>query len=177
VFWWAARETGPFVVSERGSGVRERSGRRDGGRVQCGAQRPIISRGAWRETATHRRSRLVRAPSAIREYRSESRAMDPSSPHVDPVTAAGEVSLRFDRWFASRELDLPPETRAQFVEMGMEALQRWPDRSSGDVLDELIAELDGRLATIAEEQTSQPAAATRPARGLGRFFRRGDRRH
>ena len=111
--------------------------------------------------------------------------MEPASPspiHVDPVTAAGEVSLRFDRWFAERELELPAETRAQFVEMGMEALQRWPDRSTGDVLDELIAELDQRLASIAAEQTrdAPPAEAgrARPAQGLSRLFgRRRDRRH
>lgn len=110
--------------------------------------------------------------------------MEPSPPtsiHVDPVTAAGEVSLRFDRWFASHELELPAETRAQFVEMGMEALQRWPDRSTGDVLDELIAELDQRLASIAAEQAREPARAgdaDRGApRGLGRLFGRRDRRH
>lgn len=113
--------------------------------------------------------------------------MDPSAPppvHVDPATAAGQVALRFERWFAERELELPPETRAQFVEMGMQALERWPDRSSGDVLDELIAELDERLATITNEQAQADARASssRPAsrasHGLGRFFRkRGDRPH
>jgi hypothetical protein len=112
--------------------------------------------------------------------------MDPTPPsptYVDPVTAAGEVSLRFDRWFAEHGLELPPETRAEFIEMGMEALQRWPERSTGDVLDELIAELDGRLAGIAAEQTrgqraGDGAGSARPARGLGRLFGRGrDRRH
>jgi hypothetical protein len=112
--------------------------------------------------------------------------MDPTPPsptYVDPVTAAGEVSLRFDRWFAARGLELPPETRAEFIEMGMEALQRWPERSTGDVLDELIAELDERLANIAGEETQarqagDTAGSERPARGLGRLFRRGrDRRH
>ena len=71
--------------------------------------------------------------------------------HLDPSTAAREVTLRFDRWFAEHHLDLPPETRAEFVQMGMDALQRWPDRSSGDVLDELIAELDARLGRIVDE--------------------------
>lgn len=110
--------------------------------------------------------------------------MEPSSPspiHVDPVTAAGEVSLRFDRWFAEHELDLPAETRAQFVQMGMEALQRWPDRSTGDVLDELIGELDQRLVAIAAEQARDRApkdtAAAPTPRGLARLFGRRDRRH
>lgn len=103
----------------------------------------------------------------------------PSSPYVEPVTAAGEVSLRFERWFDEHGLELPAETRAQFIEMGMEALQRWPDRSTGDVLDELIAELDGRLAVIAAEQTRHERAGDTHAepRGLARLFRRRDRRH
>lgn len=107
----------------------------------------------------------------------------PTPPHVDPVTAAGEVSLRFDRWFTERHLDLPPETRAQFIEMGMEALQRWPERSTGDVLDELIAELDERLGAIAAEQTRDAPernadTSSRPAHGLARLFGRNrDRRH
>jgi hypothetical protein len=107
----------------------------------------------------------------------------PTSYVVDPVTAAGEVSLRFDRWFASHELDLPPETRAQFVQMGMEALQRWPERSTGDVLDELITELDGRLTAIAAEQSreagkSSSAPTERQPHGLARLFGRNrDRRH
>ena len=107
--------------------------------------------------------------------------MEPSSPppiHVDPVSAAGEISLRFDRWFAERRLDLPAETRAQFVEMGMEALQRWPDRSSGEVLDELIAERDQRLDAIAGQQAQGGAREPpRGAHGLGRFFRRRERPH
>ena len=115
--------------------------------------------------------------------------------HVDPVTAAGEVSLRFDRWFAEHHLDLPAETRAQFVEMGMEALQRWPGRSTGDVLDELLGELDARLGRIVDETAAQhdgaasppEAAASRGADGarpgsrapgpLARLFGRRDRRH
>jgi hypothetical protein len=111
-------------------------------------------------------------------------AVDPTSPspYVEPVTAAGEVSLRFERWFDTHGLELPPETRAQFIAMGMEALQRWPERSSGEVLDELIAELDGRLAAISAEQARQDRASTAstaatPARGLGRLFGRRDRRH
>ena len=112
--------------------------------------------------------------------------MDPSSsppsPRLDLATAAGQVSLRFDRWFAERELDLPPETRAEFVEMGMQALQRWPDRSTGDVLDELIAELDERLSAIADEEARANAARPRGgakdgAQRPGRFFRRGGRTH
>lgn len=117
-----------------------------------------------------------------------------SSVHVDPATAAGAVSLRFDRWFAKHQLDLPPETRAQFVEMGMQALERWPDRSSGDVLDELIAELDGRLARIVDETTARhesfahpddrgrrddaPSGAAPPRKGaFARLFGRRDRPH
>ncbi|TZF89903.1 hypothetical protein [Cognatilysobacter lacus] len=110
---------------------------------------------------------------------------NPRTSHVvDPATAAGEVSLRFDRWFASHELDLPPPTRAEFVQMGMDALQRWPDRSTGDVLDELIAELDGRLAVIAAEQAHDAGrgdatvASERQPRGLARLFGwNRDRRH
>lgn len=102
-------------------------------------------------------------------------------PHVDPATAAGAVALRFDRWFSERQLDLPPETRAQFVEMGMQALERWPERSTGDVLDELIGELDARLSTIIDE-TAAPSAPDRgerradtrkPGGRLARFLRRG----
>lgn len=106
-------------------------------------------------------------------------AHDPPT-HLDPPTAAGAVSLRFDRWFAERELDLPAETRAQFVEMGMQALERWPERSTAEVLDELIAELDARLAGIVAEQTGERGRAPTPdaPRGLARWFgRRGDRRH
>ncbi len=107
--------------------------------------------------------------------------MEPSPPvHLDPATAAGEVSLRFDRWFAEHQLQLPPETRAQFVQMGVEALERWPDRSTGDVLDELISELDQRLFAIAEEQTRAGRDDREPRRGasgFGRFFRRRERPH
>ncbi|MGY3266169.1 hypothetical protein [Lysobacter sp. HA35] len=108
--------------------------------------------------------------------------MDPTPPapatHLDPATAAAQVSLRFERWFAERELGLPAETRAEFIEMGMQALQRWPDRSTGDVLDELIAELDERLAAIANEE-GRSGDAREPARsGLSRLFgRRGNRPH
>ncbi|WP_133501052.1 hypothetical protein [Cognatilysobacter terrigena] len=107
----------------------------------------------------------------------------PSTPHLDPATAAAQVSPRFERWFDERKLDLPPETRAEFVEMGMQALQRWPDRSTGDVLDELIAELDERLATIANEDARtgdgvRGDAQGAPRRGLGGLFRRrGKRTH
>ena len=116
----------------------------------------------------------------------------PPAVHLDPSTAAGVVSLRFDRWFAEHQLDLPAETRAQFVEMGMQALERWPDRSSSEVLDELIDELDGRLARIVDETTSrhesfgQQDAALRVAGDdppasrsgiLARLVRRRDRPH
>lgn len=120
--------------------------------------------------------------------------MDPSPPpavHLDPATAAGAVSLRFERWFDERGLALPPETRAQFVEMGMQALEHWPERSSADVLDELIAELDGRLDRIVHETTARhegfasstepppgdPATAARPGGAFARLFGRRDRRH
>lgn len=102
------------------------------------------------------------------------------STQVDPVTAAGFVSERFERWFAERALELPAETRAQFVEMGMEALQRWPDRAPGDVLDELTDELDQRLETITSELAHEPARTDTTAptqRGaLSRLFARRERR-
>lgn len=105
---------------------------------------------------------------------------------------ARDVAQRFDRWFDAHGLDLPQETRAQFVDMGLEAIQRWPDRAPDDVLDELIAELDGRLNRIVDETSArhdalaaQPEAGPRdadapaaPARGaLARLFGRRDRRH
>lgn len=116
---------------------------------------------------------------------------DPPPTHLDPSTAAGVVSLRFDRWFTEHRLDLPAETRAQFIEMGVQALERWPDRSSGEVLDELIAELDARLARIVDETTTRHesfgdytpdtprAPAERPARqgAFARLFGRRDRPH
>lgn len=97
---------------------------------------------------------------------------DPSTVHIDPVTAAGEVSRRLELWLDERGLDLPPATRAQFVEMGMQALQRWPERSSGDVLDELVADLDARLASIEAERPADAAPAQHQRRGLGRWLRR-----
>lgn len=103
-----------------------------------------------------------------------------SDVHLDPATAAGAVALRMDRWFAERELKLPAPMRAQFVELGMQALERWPERSTGEVLDQLIAELDARLAGIVAEQAGARgrAAPPRAATGLARWFgRRGDRRH
>ena len=70
------------------------------------------------------------------------------------------------------------------------ALERWPDRSSGDVLDELIAELDARLARIVDETTtrhesfdqheapSRAGTAEPPRKGaFARLFGRRDRPH
>lgn len=76
---------------------------------------------------------------------------------------ARDVALRLERWYAQRGLTLPPETRAGFVEMGVEAVVRHPERPRGDVLDELIVELDASLARIHAE----PAPAVQPARKRG----------
>ena len=106
--------------------------------------------------------------------------MADSDVHLDPATAAGAVAFRFERWFAERGLDLPAQTRAQFVEMGVQALERWPERSTSDVLDELIAELDSRLAGIVADQAGErgDGASSGAPKGLARWFaRRGDRRH
>lgn len=101
------------------------------------------------------------------------------------------VAQRFERWFEAHALDLPAETRTQFIAMGVEAIERWPDRGRDEVLDELIAELDGRLTRIVDEtaasheaklaQGRAPRAGTagnapvRPAGRLARLFGRRDR--
>lgn len=90
---------------------------------------------------------------------------------------AGEVSLRIEQWFHDHRLALPPETQAEFVRMGVEAVARHPERPRNEVLDELIGELDQRLGHIVTEtagrhDASRDRGASR--RGwLSRMFSRG----
>lgn len=77
----------------------------------------------------------------------------PASPDAD---LAREVALRLEQWYAARGLALPPQTQAGFMEMGMEAVLRHPDRPRGEVLDELMGELDASLARIGGEAPAEP---------------------
>jgi hypothetical protein len=91
----------------------------------------------------------------------------PTSPHLPgqpaPVSAdadlAREVALRFERWYRERQLELPPDVQAGFVEMGVEAVVRNPDRTRDAVLDALVAELDASLSRIKTEPLRDPAPA------------------
>ena len=96
-----------------------------------------------------------------------------------PVSAdadlARDVALRLGQWYRERQLELPPDVQAGFVEMGVEAVHRHPERPRDDVLDELVAELDASLSRIKAEPApgtaSTPAAAAAaaaPKRGLWR---------
>lgn len=111
----------------------------------------------------------------------EPRPVPPSAPMpapADPAVIAGEVSLRIEQWFQAHSLALPPQTQAEFVEMGVEAVMRHPERPRNEVLDELIGELDQRLGHIVTETADrhgQANDATRPRRGwLRRLFGRKD---
>lgn len=83
-----------------------------------------------------------------------------------------EVMLRIDRWLQERALTLPPETRAGFVDMGVDALAGNPDRPRAEVLDELVAELDASLARIHAEPRADDARPRRRSL-LRRLLRRG----
>lgn len=97
------------------------------------------------------------------------------SPASADADLAREVTLRLEHWYQQRGLTLPPETQAGFVEMGVEAVVRDPDRPRGEVLDELIAELDASLARIQAEVRTGPAVAPTPRRRgwFGRLLGRG----
>lgn len=91
---------------------------------------------------------------------------------------ARDVALRLEQWYRTRGLDLSPDVQAGFVEMGVEAVLRNPDRPRADVLDELVAELDASLARIKSEpgaDTTPPAGQTARRPGFWqRLFGRGD---
>jgi hypothetical protein len=77
----------------------------------------------------------------------------------DPVRmsdAARVADLRLEQWYRARELELPPETQAEFTAMAFEAIARDPGRDADAVMDELIAELDLRLGRI--QATHSPKA-------------------
>lgn len=98
-----------------------------------------------------------------------------------PVSAdadlARDVALRLEQWYRTRSLDLPPDVQAGFVEMGVEAVTRNPDRARPDVLDELVAELDASLARIKAEPGADAAASVaQPARRRGLWQRLFGRR-
>lgn len=83
-------------------------------------------------------------------------------PTAAPPDLAARVTQRFERWYETSGLEFPAETRAGFVDMGVEAVQAHPERTADDVLDQLVDELDQRLATT---RTGQDAA---PRRSLWR---------
>lgn len=89
----------------------------------------------------------------------------PSQPA--PVSAdadlARDVALRLEHWYRERQLDLPPDVQAGFVEMGVEAVIRHPGRPRDEVLDELVAELDTSLSRIKAEPAPGMATGTIPA--------------
>ncbi len=91
----------------------------------------------------------------------------------DAAEAARDVSLRLEQWYLDRGLALPPETQAGFLQMGLEAIALHPDRPRGDVLDQLIGELDTTLGRIRAEPRGDapPDAAIAPAKRPG-WFRR-----
>lgn len=94
----------------------------------------------------------------------------PASAHAD---LARDVTLRLEQWYQRRGLSLPAETQAGFVEMGVEAVTRHPDRPRDAVLDELIGELDTSLARV-QADVPPPETNARPRRGfLSRLFGRG----
>ena len=107
---------------------------------------------------------------------SEPLPVPPATPVAPPVDAAGiarDVSLRFEQWFQTHRLTLPPETQAEFVEMGVEAVTRHPGRPRDEVLDELIGELDQRLGHIVTETADrhERVRASQP-RARGGWLRR-----
>ena len=102
----------------------------------------------------------------------EPSARPPTPGTADAAAIAGDVTLRFERWFQAHRLALPPETQAEFVEMGMEAVMRHPERPRGEVLDELIGELDQRLGHIVDETADRQAHAARSQPGARRGWLR-----
>lgn len=99
----------------------------------------------------------------------------PSHPEQPAPVSAGadlarEVALRLERWYDERGLDLPPETQAGFLEIGIEAVTRDATRPRDAVLDDLIAEFDASLSRIHAEA---PRDSEAPRRGLiGRLLGR-----
>ncbi|GAB2503880.1 hypothetical protein [Lysobacter humi (ex Lee et al. 2017)] len=89
----------------------------------------------------------------------------PSQPA--PVSAdadlARDVALRLEHWYREHQLDLPPDVQAGFVEMGVEAVTRYPERPRDEVLDELLAELDASLSRIKAEPAPGTASGAMPA--------------
>lgn len=88
---------------------------------------------------------------------------------------ARDVSLRLEQWYAAHGLDLPPDAQAGFVEMGVEAVSRYPERPRDAVLDELIAELDQHLAAVASERTARESEDGPLRSRLARLFGRAPR--
>lgn len=92
----------------------------------------------------------------------------PVSAHAD---IARDVALRLEQWYRSSGLDLPPDVQAGFVEMGVEAISRNPERPRDAVLEELIAELDTSLDRIKAEPGARAADSPRDTKRPG-FLRR-----
>ena len=73
---------------------------------------------------------------------------------------AHDVTLRLEHWYAQHRIALPAETKAEFTRMAFEALVANPDRERGDLLDDLLAELDDMLEEIAEQPDVRGAPNT-----------------
>lgn len=90
-----------------------------------------------------------------------------------PVSAQAElardVALRLEHWYRERQLDLPPDVQAGFVEMGVEAVAAHPERARDDVIDDLIGELDASLTRIKGEPAPVDGAPG-PAAGARRSW-------
>ena len=104
--------------------------------------------------------------------------MDASqTPHTpeDLATVTRDISVALDHWYASRQISLPVETRAEFSAMALEAVLRNPERDRHEVMDDLLAELDGMLADIRDERDDHPAhhaSSPRQARGVQGWLQR-----
>lgn len=84
----------------------------------------------------------------------------PDSPE-DLAAVTRDITLALEQWYATRQISLPVETRAEFSAMALEAVLRNPDRDRHEVLDDLLAELDGMLADILHEHDA-PAERASP---------------
>lgn len=93
-----------------------------------------------------------------------------------PVSAqadlARDVALRLERWYHERQLDLPPDVQAGFVEMGVEAVSGHPERLRDEVIDDLIGELDASLARIKREPAPVDGAPSPAGGGRRSWWRR-----
>jgi len=85
----------------------------------------------------------------------------PNTPE-DLAAVTRDISIALDQWYASRKISLPVETRAEFSAMALEAVLRNPERDRHEVMDDLLAELDGMLADILDEREDHPVERASP---------------